>query len=365
MTAVPATRTGESVVADAWAAGLGHGLRLADGRELRVIFPGIPGGGQGPDFRDAILEADGDLLRGDVEVHLLESGWRAHGHHHDPAYANVVLHVAGENPGGARTTLHASRAIPILVLGLQTAAPAAAFTPPCVIWSAQGGAAGPALARLGRRRLRMKAARAQPLMAAGGAGQALYELLLETLGGPANRTAFAALAGRLPLAALLERAADSPGREGVMAAALRDAAAELPLQYAGVRPAAAPGRRLEAAGNLAAQLWPAGSDPGWPPLLSPGMKTLSGVSRALASELMANAVLPVALAAHAWDEADVYSAYEALASPGTYGRLRPLESWLAAGGARPFGSASALQGGLLLHADYCTRGACGRCPLSS
>jgi len=43
-----------------------------------------------------------------------------------------------------------------------------------------------------------------------------------------------------------------------------------------------------------------------------------------------------------------------------HGRLRRL----GAGGARVFPGAARLQGGLLLHADYCTRGACGRCPLS-
>jgi hypothetical protein len=62
------------------------------------------------------------------------------------------------------------------------------------------------------------------------------------------------------------------------------------------------------------------------------------------------------------EEAAAGAFLQALPSPGTYGKLRSLEGWL---GGKPFVSAAKLQGGLLLHTDYCTRGFCGRCPLSS
>ena len=51
-------------------------------------------------------------------------------------------------------------------------------------------------------------------------------------------------------------------------------------------------------------------------------------------------------------------------SPGTYGKLKQLETWLSLPDARPFPGAAQLQGALLLHQDYCTKGMCGRCPLS-
>jgi hypothetical protein len=79
----------------------------------------------------------------------------------------------------------------------------------------------------------------------------------------------------------------------------------------------------------------------------------------MAVELAVNAVLPVLAAGGGTTEAEALLAH--LPSPGTYGRLRSLERWL---GGAPFTGAAALQGGLLLHADYCTRGRCGRCPLS-
>lgn len=361
---------GEEALALRWAAGA-RGLRLEDGRRLHVVFPGVRGGASGPDFTGAIVEAGGDLLRGDIELHLRASGWRSHGHAHDPAYAGVVLHVVGENDTGSAATLHASgRAIPIAVL---RAAPGALgafpppFVPPCALETARGRDPGPALARLGLRRLRAKAARAVPLVASAGAGQALYALLLETLAGAANREAFATLAQRLPLAALLD-APDGPGRPSALAAALKDAGSPLQLRRAGLRPASTPERRLAAAGALVDALWPAGAATAWPPGLPPGKGPgplrVSGVGAGTAVELMLNAVLPVALAATAWPDEAIEATFAALPSPGTYGRLRPLEGWLT-GCATPFRGARELQGGLLLARDYCAAGRCGRCPLSS
>ncbi|MFO7975878.1 MAG: DUF2851 family protein [Candidatus Hydrogenedentota bacterium] len=72
-----------------------EGLELADGRSLRVIFPGWWNQNEGPDFRDAQLEIDGTFLTGDVEVHQDLSAWRQHGHHQDPRYDNVMLEVVG------------------------------------------------------------------------------------------------------------------------------------------------------------------------------------------------------------------------------------------------------------------------------
>ena len=385
----------EAALGAYWAAGARSPLRLADGRALRVVFPGVPGGASGPDFRGAILDAEGDLLRGDVELHLRASGWRSHGHHRDPAYANVVLHVVAEDDVGTRTTLHTNgRAIPVLLLSPPRAGDSRlpAFTPPCAIASARGLETGAPLERLSLRRLRLKAARVAPLVATPGAAQALYALALEQLGGSTNRSAFAELARRLPLAALLEAAESAlPGTPRAFActAALRAAAAPLALKTAGMRPQAAPVRRIESAALLVARWWPSGSPPSWPAQLSAeGLLAgivHAGLGRGSAIELAANAVLPVALAAGVWPEQAVATAWLELPSPGTYGKLRPLERWLghprpgplapAEPGAAPspalqrpsrgpFTTAARLQGGLLLHTDYCTKGACGRCPLS-
>jgi hypothetical protein len=173
----------------------------------------------------------------------------------------------------------------------------------------------------------------------------------------------------MPLAVLLERAAGQTDRALAASAELKFAAREIVLRRAGLRPLAAPARRLEAAGRLAARLWAEPAAPGWPALLAatprPSDLQVAGVGRALAIELVVNAVLPVALASGRWTEDRAAAALASLPSPATYGRLRRLEGWLGPGGAAPFTGAGALQGALLLHADYCSRGRCGRCPLSS
>ncbi len=64
-----------------------------DGNRYEVVFPGVRNQGAGPDFRGAVLRRDGRTFGGDVELHLEQSGWRAHGHHADPAYDGVVLQV--------------------------------------------------------------------------------------------------------------------------------------------------------------------------------------------------------------------------------------------------------------------------------
>ena len=372
MTARPAVSyPSEAALAAHWAAGLRHPMRLEDGRALRVVFPGVPGGASGPDFTGAILDAGGDLLRGDVEAHLRASGWREHGHLTDPAYGRVVLHLVAENDTGALTTLHASgRAIAVLVLRGRKgqAAFPPPFTPPCAIASRRLDAAA-ILERMGERRLRMKAARIAPLVDAAGPAQALYTLLLETLAGPANRSAFGSVARALPLAALLEEAASREGdRAFVLSALLKGEGSRLALRRAGLRPMAAPSARLEAMGRLVARLWAEGQAARWPDALGPAaggppvgrLLRVEGIGRETAIELAVNAVLPVVLASGAWAEADTLATFRALASPGTYGKLRRLDGWLA----NPFATAAALQGGLLLHADYCTKGMCGRCPLS-
>lgn len=361
----------EAELAARWAAGVRGPLRLNDGRPLHVIFPGVPGGPSGPDFRGAMLDAGDDLLRGDVELHLRTGGWRAHGHAADPAYQSVVLHVVAEDDAGASSTYHGNgRAIPVLVLPPSSASFTDTFTPPCAFGAARGADSTPALARLGLRRLRMKAARAAALVPHGGAGQALYTLLLEQLGGASNRAAFASIARWLPLAVLLERAAaPHPGisYERALAAELRGAAASLILRRAGSRPLATPARRLDQAAACLAAWFPAGAGhAAWPDALAPGTPLpphIAGVGRSASVEIAVNAILPVALASGAWSGPAVERAWLGLPAPGVYGKLRPLERWLS-NGSPPFRSAALLQGGLLLHAEYCTRGMCGRCPLS-
>jgi hypothetical protein len=64
-----------------------------DGRAVRVVQPGKWNLLGGPDFKGAQLQLGGAKVRGDVEVHLHERDWAAHGHAANVAYNHVVLHV--------------------------------------------------------------------------------------------------------------------------------------------------------------------------------------------------------------------------------------------------------------------------------
>ena len=83
-------------------------LTTTDGQELEVIDPGLHNHDAGPDFFNAKVRIGGQVWVGNVEIHLRSSDWFRHGHQLDPAYNNVVLHVA-EVVDGEVTTMDGKR----------------------------------------------------------------------------------------------------------------------------------------------------------------------------------------------------------------------------------------------------------------
>lgn len=202
---------------------------------LRVRFPGWEDGGRGPDFKGAVLEtAQGATVRGDVEIHREGRGWSEHGHHRDPAYRAVALHLVWR-PGAAATARTVEgRAVPAAVLVASKGRARPADARPCVRRShpLDPDEAGALLDELGDRRFFERALALDTEAQARGLDRTLYRGLLEALGYSQNAAAFAALAERLPYALLEERAKGAPreGRQALIESLLFGAAGLLPSQ---------------------------------------------------------------------------------------------------------------------------------------
>lgn len=72
-------------------------LTTTSGISLKVLYPGEINVDAGPDFIAALIEIDGVMMVGHVEIHQKSSDWDHHGHQFDERYNNVILHVVREH----------------------------------------------------------------------------------------------------------------------------------------------------------------------------------------------------------------------------------------------------------------------------
>jgi hypothetical protein len=198
-------------------------LRTVDGTPLTLHWPGHWNEGQGPDFLNAELSfGDGPRTRGDVEVHVVASGWKAHGHAGDPAYGKVILHVVLDNDLGTPCISHDSREVPQLVLrdylGADLAEILSSLDPaayPATGCGREGACArsiramsrderwvGRFLDIAGDERMLRKASRFAAQFDEMTPDESVYRALLDAMGYSANRRGFRLLAQRAPLETL-------------------------------------------------------------------------------------------------------------------------------------------------------------------
>jgi hypothetical protein len=73
-----------------------QGLKTRNQESIRILAPGTHNRDQGPDFMEARIRIGKVEWNGQVEIHLHGDEWYRHGHHRDPLYNNVILHVVYE-----------------------------------------------------------------------------------------------------------------------------------------------------------------------------------------------------------------------------------------------------------------------------
>ena len=211
----------------------GEELIASDGQRLRIVYPGRANNDSGPDFCGAVIATGkGELLKGDVELHVKASDWRGHGHHRDPRFNKVILHVVMRNDTTKPTDLQNGETR--LVLSLQN----------CLLESQEGSSkqakrptmpslAEPcnttlkrrgtleiekALEEAGGERFELKAAHIEAALADATPQQVLYEGIMEALGYNKNKEAFKELARRLPLEVIEEFVQGEPRQRQLLLA---------------------------------------------------------------------------------------------------------------------------------------------------
>ena len=196
----------EGQVALQWQQLLGKILTTEQGERLKLVYPGRINGGNGPDFLDAvILTNQSNLLKGDVEVHVKSSDWYSHGHHRDPGYNRVVLHVVAQRDTASATLTQNGQTVPVLCLPPDSRLKTD-YHLPCFQIARQRDrqTLKELLSIAGGARFRQKAGSFQFELHRGEAKQVLWKGMMRALGYSKNMKPFEELACRVPLSFLEE-----------------------------------------------------------------------------------------------------------------------------------------------------------------
>lgn len=111
------TEVTERLIARIWQHKLVTELVADNGEQLHLIHPGRSSNASGCDFQDAVFAINGKRATGNVEVHVKSSQWQSHGHHRDPKYNNIALHIVWWHDSQAPTRLQNGKAVPTICLG--------------------------------------------------------------------------------------------------------------------------------------------------------------------------------------------------------------------------------------------------------
>ncbi|HQV53570.1 MAG: DUF2851 family protein [Flavobacteriales bacterium] len=190
-------------------------LRTTDGHTIEILHPGNIQSNSGPDLANARIRINGQQWVGSVEVHVRASEWDRHGHQHDPAYTNVILHVVhtydtavhtvnGQSPPTVELAGRIDKERVLLHLDLMKNREQV----PCAehVHRVDPSRIGPWLDRVLVERLEEKTARVETVYKElnGDPAETFYHMLLNGFGFKVNAEPFAMLAHSLPLKYLLK-----------------------------------------------------------------------------------------------------------------------------------------------------------------
>jgi hypothetical protein len=201
----------EQEISVVWQRLLGKELFTEEGERICVVYPGRINNGSGPDFRDAAILIDSNkLVKGDIEIHICASDWYSHGHHCDPEYNNVILHVVLWHDGKYLTSAENGKSVPIICLSklLQYQARLMSYEQlPCFYLAGNRGrqVLKKLLQDVGEERFKQKARLFHSKLLEKEAGQVLFEGVMGALGYTKNKKPFEELAQRSPLCLLEDK----------------------------------------------------------------------------------------------------------------------------------------------------------------
>jgi len=110
------TQVSEKLITRLWQCQLVNSLVADNGEQFQTIYPGRVNHNRGCDFKDAVFTLNGQTISGDVEIHVRSSQWYSHGHHRDPKYNNIALHVVCWHDNQSPTTLQNGKTVPTICL---------------------------------------------------------------------------------------------------------------------------------------------------------------------------------------------------------------------------------------------------------
>jgi len=185
-------------------------LLTIDGRPLQILEKGVQNFDAGPDFVNALILLDGQMQRGDIEIHPLAGDWYSHQHHLDPRYNSVILHIVTMHTPKGFIALRQDRTpaatlnlddfleTPSSELELEDLSLSSSRLPQCSLKEQDSRVQEHVLHHAGLTRMRIKAMRLTEMRSTSDWQQIIYSNLAVSLGYSKNHLPFSRLAQILP-----------------------------------------------------------------------------------------------------------------------------------------------------------------------